>query len=346
MKGLVLVANGQLEYRDVPPPRKTAPGDVLVRIGAAGICGSDLPRAYQGGAYHYPLVMGHEMAGIVEESKAGSRYSPGDAVAVFPLLPCYECGPCSTGDYAQCISYDYFGSRRDGGFQEYLYVPEANLFPLPKGLDIAHAAMAEPCAVALHAVRRCSVKAGMSAAVIGGGPIGNMAAQWLRHSGCRPVIVADIDERKLETAADMGFPTCNSAENDPVEFIRSATAGGGADIAVEAVGLPRTFRQTLQAAGRKGRVVFMGNIKGELSVPEKEFSQILRKELSIFGTWNSKPTPRGGDDWTACLSFLDGGICVEPLISHRPTLAEGPGVFSRMVAREEYFNKVIFTVGS
>lgn len=346
MKALVLTDNARLEYLEVEMPEKTSPSDLLVRIQAAGICGSDLPRAFAGGAYHYPLIMGHEMAGTVAEAPAGAAFSPGDRVAVFPLLPCYSCGPCSTGDYAQCRDYDYYGSRRHGGFAEYLYVPESNLFPVPDTVDIAHAAMTEPCAVALHAVRRCDVKAGSTGAVIGGGPIGNMAAQWLAVSGCSTVIVCDIDERKLETAAEMGFVTCDSSRCDPVEFIGAHTDGDGADVSIEAVGLPHTFLQAVQAAGRHAQVVFMGNIKGDLVIPDKEVSRILRKELTIRGTWNSKPVPRGRDDWTASLAMMGDRILIEPLVSHRPPLHEGPEIFDRLRARNEYFSKVIFEIGS
>ncbi len=333
MKALVLESPAQLAYRELGSPLRLSERDVLVRVKFSGICGSDIPRAFHGKAYHYPLVMGHEFSGIVAEAPADSEYAPGDRVVVYPLLPCGICGPCQTGDYAQCEHYDYYGSRRDGGFAEYVFVPEANLFRVPDRVDLLSAAMTEPCAVALHGVEKLRIQAGMSALVIGGGPIGLMVAQWLRVKGCGRIHVADVDERKLALARKLGFETVNSA-----------SLVGGADCVVEACGLPATFLQAIQCAGRFGQIVFMGNIQGTFSVPEEDFSRILRNEITIRGTWNSKVTPKGKDEWSRVLGYLDSEIDVKSLVSHTPTLAEGPEVFARMAGRVEWFNKVVFTL--
>lgn len=344
MKALVLTKDKELEYQTVPTPRISSQGDVLVAVKYAGICGSDIPRGFQGGAYHYPLVMGHEFSGIVEEVQPGSAYARGDRVTAFPLLPCGVCGPCQTGDYAQCENYDYLGSRRDGAFSEFVVVPEANLFRLPERVSLKSAAMTEPCAVALHGVEKLQVQAGMTALVIGAGPIGAMAAQWLAIKGCDRVYVADVDRRKLEIARALGLTAIDSGATDLPDELRRLETAGGVDCVVEAVGLPVTFLQALQCAARFGQVVFMGNIKGTLSVPEKDVSRILRNELRISGTWNSKVAPRGKDEWTRVLEFIDGRMRVEPLISHTPPLLEAAEVFGRIVSRSDWFNKVIFSI--
>ncbi len=341
MKALVLVGNSDLlvEERDTP----TRPGAdwVLVRVAAAGVCNSDLTRAFEGGAYHYPLVLGHEFSGIVEESFTGSAFKPGDRVAVFPLIPNQEEPINQIGEYAVGRKYDYFGSRRDGAFQELLYIPEFNLLPVPKGVDLAHASMTEPCAVAYHAANRPTVTPGMSAAVIGGGPIGVMVAQWLRMRGSRPVIVSEPDTRKRSIADGMEFVTIDPTTKDPVEVIREMT-DGGADITVEACGLPVTFQQAVAAAGLFGQVVFLGNIHGDFLVSETDFSSVLRRELTIYGTWNSRVAPRGSDEWTRVLSFIAGELELEPLISHRIWLDDGPHVLESMHNRDIWFNKVLF----
>lgn len=344
MKALVLQKDKELEYLSLPDPKPRSPTELLVSVKYAGICGSDIPRGFQGGAYHYPLVMGHEFAGIVEEAPAGSAWARGDRVTAFPLLPCGSCGPCQTGDYAQCEDYDYLGSRRDGAFAEFVYVPEANLFRVPDHVELRSAAMTEPCAVALHGVEKLRIQAGMSALVIGAGPIGSMVAQWLALRGCAPVYVADVDPAKLEIAAGMGMHTIDSGRLDLVEELRRLEDRGGVDCCVEACGLPSTFLQAIQCTGRFGQVVFMGNINGTFSIPQKEFSRILRNEMTIQGTWNSKIVPRGKDEWTRVLEFLDASLQVKPLISHTPPLSEGAGVFYRMVARAEWFNKVVFEI--
>jgi L-iditol 2-dehydrogenase/galactitol-1-phosphate 5-dehydrogenase len=288
--------------------------------------------------------MGHEFSGVVSEETPNSTFRKGDRVAVFPLIPTNTREKAyQTGDYAQLSEYDYFGSRRDGAFSEYLRVPEANLFRVPEHVDILHASMTEPAAVALHGVRRMHIDVGDSAAVIGGGPIGNMTAQWLRIHGCKEIFVVDIDDRKLDIAADMGFHTVNSKEQDPVEHILEATRGEGVPRVVEACGLPITFLQAIQMASRAGEVVFMGNIHGEFKIGEKDFSSLLRRELIIYGTWNSKVVPKGDDDWSTVLKYMDRELQVAPLISDVVSLEEGPQIFSSIVNKENFHNKVIIT---
>ncbi len=344
MKALVLLENGKLSYGEAQMPARPKPGWCLVRVVACGICGSDLHRAFDNGAYHYPLIMGHEFSAVVEEAGAGADYARGQRVAVFPLVPCHACAACQTGRYAQCSDYDYLGSRRDGAFAEYVYAPAENLFEIPDQVDSLHAAMTEPCAVALHAVRKPTIEGGETAVVYGAGPIGNMVAQWLRIRGCRQVMVVDIDRRKLKIAEDIGFPAIDASEGDPVATVLQHTHQTGVDVAVEACGLPLTYRQSVLSVGTSGQVVLLGNIAGELSLAEEEVSTALRKELILYGTWNSSITPRDRNDWSTVLQYLDQGLEVAPLISHTPPLSEGVEVFGRLHAGQEHFNKVVFRV--
>jgi len=345
MKALVLEANGHLFYKEIDMPVKLTKNSYLIRVTASGICGSDIHRGFEDGAYHYPLVMGHEFSGIIKEIPAsGCKYAQGQRVVVFPVLPCRKCRACETGDYAQCTNYNYFGSRCNGGFAEYVWVPEENLFPLPDYVNIIHAAMTEPCAVALHGVRKFRIIAGETAAVYGGGPIGLMAAQWLRIRGCSSIIIIDIDNSKLKIAESLGFTVINAKKKDPVKALLEFTNREGVDKVVEACGLPLTYRQAVQSAGRFGEVLFLGNIKGDFILGQKEFSDILRRELVLHGTWNSKIIPRGKDDWSTVLYYMDKEMNVAPLISHTPKLSEGAAIFHRIVDREESFNKVIFTL--
>ncbi|MFP4443297.1 MAG: galactitol-1-phosphate 5-dehydrogenase [Spirochaetia bacterium] len=350
MNALVLIDDGKLEYRDIPFPEKpdeeASPERkwTLVRVLTAGICGSDLDRAFNGKAYHYPLVMGHEFTAEIAEPARGGVLKEGTRAAVFPLIPCKVCTPCRTGNYAQCENYDYLGSRTDGAFAEYVWVPEENLFPIPEGLDPVAAAMTEPAAVALHGIRKLEIEPGMTGAVIGGGPIGNLAAQWLRAAGCMKVFLADIDPAKLKIARDMGFIAVDSGSGDPVQSIIDQTDGRGADCAVEACGLPVTFLQTIQSASRYGTVLFMGNIRGEFKIPEKDFSGILRRELRIYGTWNSSVLPAPSDDWSTAIRAMDRSLDCAPLISHTPDLSDGVSVFNDIHGGNGFFNKVIFRV--
>ncbi len=345
MKALVLKKNAVLSYTDVQMPERIGEHSYLIRIAACGICGSDIHRGFENGAYHYPLIMGHEFSGIVEQTPSPeSSFKKGQKITAFPLLPCRKCAACSTGNFAQCSNYDYFGSRRDGAFAEYLYIPEENLFPVPDHVNIVHAAMTEPCAVALHGVRKLTFSAGDTVVVFGGGPIGIMAAQWSRIRGGSKIAVVDIESRKLKIAQDMGFIAIDSSKNNAVERIYTLTKGEGAQKVIEACGLPLTYRQAVLSAGPFAELLFLGIPSRDLSIPPSEASDLLRKELKLYGAWNSKITPSGSDDWTTVLKYMDREMNVAPLISHTPTLSEGADVFNKIVNRTEYTNKVIFTL--
>ncbi len=343
MEALILTADKKLECRETA--LDPVPGMALIRVAYAGICGSDLHRGYGGGAYHYPLIMGHEFSGVIEQSAENGNITAGTRVVVFPLLPCGRCAACETGDLAQCADYDYYGSRRNGGFAEYVYVPEKNLLPIPDTVPLHHAAMTEPCAVALHGVNKLGIRPGDIGAVFGGGPVGNMAAQWMRLGGCSKVFVVDIDPVKLDIARSMGFIGVEAQDGDPVTAIRRYNGGRGVDRVVEACGHPTTFRQAILAADRFGHIVFMGNISGDFVLSPADFSVILRQELTIRGTWNSRVMPTGKNNWTTAMEYMDGRLNLSPLISDTPSLSDGPRIFEAIIGRKKFFNKVIFKIG-
>ena len=342
MNSLILESNGKLHYGDKDMPRAEGDKKIIVKVLSSGICGSDIQRGFGGEAYHYPLVMGHEFAGEIYDPGESTRFKKKDRVVIFPLLPCYKCSACQVGEYAQCSSYDYYGSRRDGGFADYVVVPEANLIPVPDHVDIIHAAMTEPCAVALHGINKLNIKPGENGLVIGGGPIGLMAAQWMKINGCQKVFVSDVDEKKLKIAEELGLTPINSMNEDLVEFVKKQTDWEGIINVVEACGLPLTFRQAVLCGGRKSRILFMGNIRGTLQLEEGDVSSILRKEMTILGTWNSMVTPEGSNDWVTVLKYMDKEMNVTPLISHILPLSQGPEIFDKIVNRKEFTNKVIF----
>ena len=344
MDALVLHAIGDARFESVPIP-SVPPGWVRVRVGYCGVCGSDLPRIFVKGTYHYPTICGHEFAGTVETCDDGiDDLNPGDAVAVFPLLWCGKCGPCERGQYVQCENYDYLGSRRDGGLAEYICAPRQNLLRVPAGVSLEEASMIEPAAVSLHAVRRGRCSVDDIVVVFGAGPIGLMVAQWARIMGASRVIVFDLDPRKLDLAKSIGFSDVhNSRDADPLEVIGSLTGGEGAHLCIEAVGVPATAVQSLQSARRGGRVVLLGNPSGEVSIPTALISQLMRREIEIFGTWNSNYSACcGDDDWSAALRAMESkALDVRPLISHEVPLSESWDILQKMQAHDGYFCKVL-----
>lgn len=345
MKAMVLESPGKLTYTDVPEPQQVGERPVLVRVGAVGVCGSDILRFAKDKAYHYPLVLGHEFSAVVEEAPAGSRFKRGDYAAVFPLIPNLRDPLARIGEYSVSSGYDYFGSRRDGAFAERLWVPEDNLIPVPAGVPLLFAAAVEPAAVALHAMLKVRIPADATALVIGGGPIGAFAAQWLRILGCSRVFAADIDARKQVVLRELGFEVIDARQENTVDAIMARTGGRGVDCAVEASGLPMTFLQTIQAAAPFGQVVLLGDLSGDVTMPAALVSSILRRELTLYGTWNSKITPPGKSEWDMVIHHIHKGtLQVGPLISHTPALSAGPQMFADMATRAVWYNKVIFAI--
>ena len=208
MKACVLKAVGQLEYEEVKTP-SPGKGEVLLKIKASGICGSDIGRVFVKGTYSFPTIPGHEFAGeIVELGEGVQKDLLHKKAAVFPLLPCRVCDMCEVGEYASCRNYDYFGSRRDGGFAEYLAVPVWNLVIGDQSLSYEEMAMAEPAAVSLHALSRAGVELGDNVAIFGAGAIGLMLAEFAKAWGAGRVIPLDIEPAKIDFAKRIGFDGC------------------------------------------------------------------------------------------------------------------------------------------
>lgn len=344
MKALVLHGIGDLRHEQVATPEPGA-GEVRVRIGYCGVCGSDIPRCFVKGTYHFPTVPGHEFAGTIDALGAGVEgVSAGQPVAVFPLLWCGRCEACRRKAYAQCSDYGYLGSRSDGAFAGYVVAPVRNLIPVPQGVPLRAAAMAEPAAVARHAVQRAGpIRAGEPVAVFGAGPIGLLVAQWARAAG-GDVLLVDIVPEKLKQAEELGFKkTFNSRTGDPVEWIHEMTGGEGAAVCIEAAGVPVTLVQACKAVARAGRLVLMGNPSGDVTLPAAVISQLMRREAGLMGTWNSFYDPEAAtDDWREALAAMaDGRLQADRLVTHDVPLSKGIGALEMMRDQSAFFSKVM-----
>ena len=345
MNALVLHAVGDARYEQIAKPEVT-PGEVLVRVGFCGVCGSDIPRTFVKGTYNFPTVCGHEFAGTVEACGEGvDEYKPGDRVVVFPLLWCGKCASCELGNYVQCSDYDYYGSRRDGGFAEYVSVPPKNLVPVPEGVSMEAASMTEPAAVALHAVKRAGgTLVGETVVIFGAGPIGLMAAQWARMMGAARVVIFDLIPEKLAMANKLGFDLAfNACDGDPVEKINELTGGHGAEVCIEGAGVPITFTQAIAATRVGGRMVILGNPSADVTLPAALISQAMRRELDLVGVWNSQFSVAGNnDDWRAVLAAVaSGAVDFDCLISHRIPLEKAFDAQIMMRDQSEFFAKVL-----
>jgi L-iditol 2-dehydrogenase len=342
MKACNLHGVGDLRYEDVPAP-KLGPGEVLLQVKTAGICGSDIPRVFEKGTYRFPTIPGHEFAGVIADAAEEDRELIGRKAAVFPLIPCGTCGACQIGEYPQCRDYDYYGSRRDGAFAEYIAVKKWNLVFVPEGVSLEHAAMCEPCAVAIHALSQAGVILGDTAAIFGAGTIGLMAAQIARGWGAARVVLADVDEAKLAFARDLGFThTVNSRTTDPGEYIMDLTGQRGADLALEAAGVSASLEACLRSVKVFGKAVLMGNPAKNMDIPQKSYWEILRKQLTLRGTWNSSYND-AHNDWRLAIQCMDTGILrLDKFVTHRFPLSGCREAFELARNREEFYVKIMF----
>lgn len=333
MKALVLSSKGiiRLEEVDTPSP---SPGEALLRVRSCGVCGSDLPRIFGDLAYFYPLIPGHEFSGeVVEVGSRGDEPWLGKRVTVYPLLPCRKCIFCEQGRYELCERYDYLGSRRHGAFAEYVTVPVANLLPLPESMSFLEGAMMEPAAVTFHALRRLHACAGRGVAVMGLGPIGLLAGMWAKVFGARFLWGVDVDEGKFPLARTMGF--------DEVFSPAALPQKENPEVVIEASGNGKALLSSLRWVGKRGTMLLLGNQEREVVVTPQDWSYILRKELTLLGSWNSN-FARSDCDWEKVLVFAaQKRVSFAPLVSHRVSLAEAPAMLEAMYRKTVPYTKVI-----
>lgn len=345
MRAYRLHGIGDLRLEDVPrPPVK--PEEVLVRVKAAGICGSDIPRIYQTGTYHFPTIPGHEFAGMVEE--VGENADPawkGKRVGVFPLIPCYSCGPCLAGQYEMCRSYGYLGSRQDGGFAEYVAVPAKNLIALPETVSYEEAAMLEPMAVAVHAIRRAAAGKSDRIVVWGLGTIGLFILMFLIEAGHKNLFAVGNKDFQRQTAMKLGLPEeayFDGKTGEAGRLIMEQTDQMGADVFFECVGRNETVVKALDLTAPAGKVLMVGNPASDIAIPKAVYWKILRSQLTVTGTWNSSFAQDEQDDWHYVLERLkDGRVTPAELISHRFTgdkLTEG---LTLMRDKREEYGKIM-----
>lgn len=305
-------------------PLTSRAGECVFSVKACGICGSDLPRVFDGTSYYYPIVLGHEFAGIVKDSTNPELI--GKRACVFPILPCGSCEFCEKQQWASCVNYDYYGSRRDGGMQSELLIRESNLVFLPDSVSYEAGAMIEPCAVCLHAVRRANITADSSVLVLGAGTIGLLSAMWARALGARAVYVSDPDAKRCDMARELGF---SIYENESIDTV------------LEASGAAAALRVAIERCRAQGRIVLIGHGKRDVTLPHSIFALILRKQLTLTGSWNSDYTDFV-NDWKDSISAVaEGKIEPERLITHRVALSEADRAFSMIGEQKEFYNKVM-----
>lgn len=338
MRAAVLHSPGHITVEDLPLPVPGS-GEALVEVAACGVCGSDLDRMLKKGAHRLPLVCGHEFSGrVVDAGDLAGDLAEGQLVSVPPMIPCFRCDPCRRGTFSLCEDYDYFGSRRDGAYSQYVAVPASNLLLVDQGLDPRAVAMMDPAAIALHALRRTRLAVGARVAVVGAGPIGLFAAQWARLSGASEIVTVDLVPEKEEmarTAGATGFAATPEQARD--------LACEGFDVVFESAGAAPAVDLAVSLAARQAEVTFVGIPNSPITLQDSTFSRFMRLEISLHGAWNSFSAPFPGEEWeTTSAKLADGSLLWEFMITHELGLDELPATIQAMGDRSLVSSKVLF----
>jgi L-iditol 2-dehydrogenase len=345
MKAMLLKEYKDLSITDMPEPDVGAQ-DLLIRVEACGICGSDI-HGYDGstGRRIPPLVMGHEAAGtVVRTGEAVVGFAAGDRVTFDSTISCGTCVFCRKGDINLCDNRRVLGVscgeyRQHGAFAEYVAVPQNICYHLPENLSFEHAALIEAVSIAVHAANRTPMKLGGSAVVVGSGMIGLLTIQAIRLAGCATVIAVDLDEGKLKLAKELGADhTLKANAVNVAEEVRKLTNGQGADAALEVVGATSTIQTCIDSVRKGGSVTLVGNVSPQVEIP---LQAVVSRELTLYGSCASS------GEYPECIELLQrGAIRVDPLITAKATLKEGPDWFRRLYAGEPGAMKVIIQPNS
>jgi threonine 3-dehydrogenase len=318
----------ELIQRPVPTP---GPGEVLLKMEAASICGTDAhlynwdPWAAE--ILKPPVILGHELAGRVAATGAGvSRVREGDLVGVESHIVCWDCAQCRAGDMHLCRDLKVIGAHVDGGFAEYVVIPETNAIE-SNGLDPAVVALQEPMGNAVHAAFVEPIE-GRSVAVTGAGPIGVLAVAIARAAGASWVVATDVEPYRLELARTMGADLALDArDTDTAERIVAETGGDGVEVVLEMSGSQAALDQALHFITRGGRISLLGIFASPVEMHLSDL--VIQKGLRLYGVYGRKIY----DTWERTQALLRGGLDVSPVLTHRFDLADWERGFDLIASR-------------
>lgn len=325
-----------MTVEEIPRP-EVAVGEIVLRVGFVGICGSELS-GYLGlnSLRRPPLIMGHEFSGtIVEVGPDAGDFQVGERVTVNPMVPDGTCVMCRNGHENLCLNRSLIGAHRPGAFAEYVAVPAKAAYRLPDTLDDLTGTLVEPLACAVRAVSLAGVTVGSHLVIMGAGPIGLLALAVARRAGASTIAIVDINPARLVVAREWGAThTINPAQDDLAALVGAATRGLGCDCALDAVGLPVTRRQAVAAVRPGGRVIFLGLHEDETSLA---INTIVRSEISIQGSFCYSRT-----DFTVALRLLAEGFLpdAESWLTLRP-LEEADASFAQLIDAPADITKIV-----
>lgn len=341
MRSIALVAPRVLEERFIPDPPEPGPGELLVRMKAVGICGSDMHWYLEGRIGHvaaaYPQVLGHEPVGEIVAVGEGVRHrKPGDRVSIEPSITCGHCEFCLRGQHNNCVHCIFLGGPQAPGlFREYAVVPEHNADAVPDGLSWVGATLIEPVAVIVHALELVSIQVGDTVAVMGAGPIGMLCAALARQAGASRVFVCDRLPHRRELARKMGAQ-CVVPFEQMEQAVMDQTRGRGVDLVLDAAGSPETIRLGIALARPAGTLLLIG-------IPsESEFSvdlhTALNKELRL------QMLKRSNHKGAMAAKLLASGAIGQSLITHCLPFSETARGFDLLANYADNVGKVVIEI--
>jgi len=340
MKALVLEEYNKFSLKNVAKP-KVGPNDVLIRIKACAICGSDV-HGMDGssGRRIPPIIMGHEAAGIIEEvGDQVVNYKKGKRVTFDSTYYCNSCYYCRLGKINLCANRKIFGVscnkyHQDGAFAEFIVVPEHLLYKLPDNVSFEEASLIEPLSVALHALNRTSIKINDISVVVGAGMIGLLVIKLLKIAGCGMIIAIDIDKFKLEFALSMGATNVLNPDEVVVnKEILNLTNNRGADFSFEIVGISQTIETAIKCLKKGGLLTLVGNLSPEVQIP---LQVLVTNEITVKGSCAS------AGEYNTCIDMISQKIInLNKLISKKVPLSEGSIWFDKLYKKKHQLLKVI-----
>lgn len=319
MKAVVVYGTGDVRYVEYPEPQIT-PDAVKIRVRACGICGSDIPRVWKGGAHSYPIILGHEFAGYITEVGSNVKnLKPGDHAAGVPLIPCMTCKDCMKGNYSQCKHYSFIGSRQQGAFADYVVVPAANVVKLDSAIPYVSGAMFEPATVALHGIRISHYTGGKRVLILGGGTVGCFTLQWAKILGASRVVVVGRDKEHLTLSKDLGADfTVSTLDGNYKEQLALLSENQGFDYIYETAGSTAMMQLAFEMAANQSHVCFIGTPTSDLTFSPKLWENLNRKEMSLIGSWMSCTSPFPGTEWEMTQHFVaNGKLKIDPKMIFR-----------------------------
>jgi L-iditol 2-dehydrogenase len=330
---------GGIEIREVQTPSIKKSTEVLIKIKTCGICGTDV-HFYEWMPHSrwitLPRILGHELAGeVVEIGKDVVNVKPGDRIVTETWGGCGHCYYCRTGQFNMCLNQQRLGQQVDGGMAEYVAIDQINLYTIPASLPYDQAAVIEPVGVAMHAMEHCTKNPGDNYVILGPGPIGLLAGMVAKASGAAKVFITGIgiDEKRLEIAARLGLTPINVEKENAEELIKDMTNGLGADIAIDTSGGANSLSQALRFVRLAGQIVLVGLAPAA----EFDYTQIVRREAKVFGTWRRQPIT-----WMRAIRLVANGVIdVKPLISHVMPMQQAEEAFKLLHERKGM--KIILT---